>query len=379
MVQVTPIDARTARPWTVRPAPPVPDTLDHPDVWAYAGLTEVSRRSTAAVWGWTDTWAPLPVRLPMLRPSPYGETAVWVAVEGDGRSADDVVGFASVYLPLTANETTAIHGVVVDPRHEGRGIGAALLAQVHDHAAAHGRTVLQAFSPHAPEPPAGPDALEPPTGSGRVPRHDRAVRLAQRHGYVLEQVARASVLELPGDAAGRARLRDEARARAGEEYRTHTWLDDLPADRLDDLALLWTRMSTDAPHGAVEQAEDPWDADRVREHLERLRVSHQHVLMTVAEHVASGRLVAFSWLQVPTAPVPFAFQEDTLVLREHRGHALGMLVKTVNLDAFTAMRPDALRIHTWNAQENAHMLAINVAMGFRPSGVSAVWQRTTPA
>ena len=74
-----------------------------------------------------------------------------------------------------------------------------------------------------------------------------------------------------------------------------------------------------------------------------------------------------------------AFQEDTLVLREHRGRRLGMLVKTANLARLAEVQPGARRIGTWNAEENAHMLAINVALGFRPAGVWAAWQRrTTP-
>jgi GNAT superfamily N-acetyltransferase len=35
----------------------------------------------------------------------------------------------------------------------------------------------------------------------------------------------------------------------------------------------------------------------------------------------------------------------------------------------------ARRIHTWNAEENAHMLAINVALGFRAVGVTGMWQK----
>ena len=69
------------------------------------------------------------------------------------------------------------------------------------------------------------------------------------------------------------------------------------------------------------------------------------------------------------------YQGDTLVLREHRGHGLGMLTKIAVLDALATVRPDAERIHTWNAQENAHMLAINVALGFRQTSVDAEWQR----
>lgn len=68
-------------------------------------------------------------------------------------------------------------------------------------------------------------------------------------------------------------------------------------------------------------------------------------------------------------------QEDTLVHRDHRGHRLGMLAKAVQLQALAGLRPTVRRISTWNAEENSWMLAINVALGFRPAGGSGVWQR----
>src|SRR5665648_590752 len=38
-------------------------------------------------------------------------------------------------------------------------------------------------------------------------------------------------------------------------------------------------------------------------------------------------------------------------------------------------RPGAERIHTWNDEENAYMLSINVALGFAPTGVIGMWQK----
>ncbi|MFS0704313.1 GNAT family N-acetyltransferase [Cellulomonas sp. 179-A 9B4 NHS] len=389
--------ADASRPWRVVPAPPVPDATDAPDAWAYAGIAEVGRRVELDRWGWTDLHAPTAVLLGTLRANPYRDVAVWVAVtEGDGTgdgtdgtapAAGDVVGYASALLPLTANTHTAQLEVAVHPDHRGRGVGTALLAAAEDHVRAAGRTTTLTWSGVRPEPEPGPGALTAPTGTGRVPADAPAVRFALARGYALEQVERYSVLELQDDPApgtagdlptadDRAALLAAARAHAGADYRTHTWRDELPEDRLDDLAELWTRMSTDVPLGGLALEEDRWDADRVRTLLDRMAQRRQHVLLTAAEHVPTGRLAAFTWLQVPIPEVPFAFQEDTLVLREHRGHRLGMLVKGVNLEAFTAWRPAARRIHTWNAQENDHMLAINVALGFRQAGVEAAWQRT---
>ena len=62
------------------------------------------------------------------------------------------------------------------------------------------------------------------------------------------------------------------------------------------------------------------------------------------------------------------------MLREHRGHRLGALVKVANLERLLAEAPDARRVHTWNADENTHMNAINDAMGFVPRQRESIWR-----
>jgi hypothetical protein len=52
-----------------------------------------------------------------------------------------------------------------------------------------------------------------------------------------------------------------------------------------------------------------------------------------------------------------------------------MLTKLANLARLTEVAPDRTEVYTWNADENEHMLAINVALGFRRCGLEAVWQR----
>jgi hypothetical protein len=134
-------------------------------------------------------------------------------------------------------------------------------------------------------------------------------------------------------------------------------------------------MSTDVPLAALDLEEDPWDAARIRDDERTYADSGRGYVVCAAEHVPTGRLVAYTEITYPLAAPEIAYQDDTLVLREHRGHRLGMLVKTANLRELDRLRPATRRIHTWNAEENAHMLAINVALGFRPSGVLALWQR----
>ena len=68
-------------------------------------------------------------------------------------------------------------------------------------------------------------------------------------------------------------------------------------------------------------------------------------------------------------------QLDTLVLAEHRGHRLGMLLKVANLRALQASGSAPSLVSTFNAEENRHMLNVNEAIGFRPVGHAGCWRK----
>jgi hypothetical protein len=91
--------------------------------------------------------------------------------------------------------------------------------------------------------------------------------------------------------------------------------------------------------------------------------------------VPSGRLVAYSVLSVPRQPHRAVQQYATLVLREHRGHRLGMLVKVANLAHLAATYPGHPSILTFNAEENRHMLAVNESLGFAPIAYEGAWRK----
>ena len=368
--------------WTVSVAD-VPADLDAPGAWALHGAADAARASDLALWGHDDLAHTARSMLARLHERRYAHRLRLVATGGraPGSTPDpaDVVGTASVVLPLQGDTHVAHVEVVVRPDRRSAGVGAALLAGAERLAREHGRTTVIAATEHRGEPDAAdPAALVPPTGSGRVHRDDPGARFARRHGYAFEQAERYSVLTLPPEADVEG-LHAAAAAAAGADHRLVHWLDAVPAEHLDDLAVLCTRMSTEVPLGDLEMGEDPWDADRVRA-AEAATADAGHGTLTVAaEHVPSGRLVAFTMLEYPRDAPAVVFQEDTLVLPEHRGHRLGMLVKTAALGLLARERPGARRIHTWNAEENAPMLAINVALGFRPVGVAGLWQKRIDA
>jgi hypothetical protein len=98
--------------------------------------------------------------------------------------------------------------------------------------------------------------------------------------------------------------------------------------------------------------------------------------MTVAARDdRTGQLVGFSELSIPADRSRPAQQCDTLVLSEHRGHRLGMLLKLANLVDLHALSPLPPMVTTFNAEENRHMLDVNEAVGFMPLSYAARWKK----
>ncbi|MCW2841196.1 MAG: family N-acetyltransferase [Aeromicrobium sp.] len=184
---------------------------------------------------------------------------------------------------------------------------------------------------------------------------------------------RISVLETSGLADRLPALLTDASASG--DYRLLEWTGPTPPEWLDDLAVLHTRMSTDAPMAGLQAPPDPWDAARVAAHDARIAAGGQTVLTTAAEHVPSARLVGFSEIYVPAGRAA-AMQADTLVLREHRGHRLGMLLKATTAQRLLQAAPHVEAVITYNAEENRPMLDVNEAMGFRAIGYEGGWLRT---
>ena len=86
-------------------------------------------------------------------------------------------------------------------------------------------------------------------------------------------------------------------------------------------------------------------------------------------------MAGYTELQRFTEREASAIQEDTVVIAAHRGHRLGMWLKTANLRRLAQAWPAVRRVHTWNADENDHMRSINVALGFRPESGEGGWQK----
>jgi hypothetical protein len=80
---------------------------------------------------------------------------------------------------------------------------------------------------------------------------------------------------------------------------------------------------------------------------------------------------------LPRTWTRIAWQGDTGVWPKHRERGLGRWLKAVNALRLLDEQPEVEFIDTWNAGSNEAMLAINVAMGFRPLENWGIWQAGT--
>lgn len=270
--------------------------------------------------------------------------------------------------------TIADVDIAVVPAFEGRGVGRALGGALLAQAADSGVRSLQAWVEHHPAP--GP-RLAPPTGFGDVPADTRAVRFLQRQGFELEQVERMSELRLADAAPGLRAHLAAAERHAHPRYRLEAWTGRTPRERLASLAALHARMSTDAPAAGLDHEEEVWDAARVERYETEQVDAGRTILRAVAVEAATDAVVAFTTIAA-SEPGRRAYQHDTLVHGDHRGHRLGTLVKVGNLLALAEHDPSAI-VTTWNAEENRPMLAVNEALGFVPIAYEGAWQRRLAA
>ncbi|MGR0318047.1 GNAT family N-acetyltransferase [Agromyces sp. ZXT2-3] len=297
---------------------------------------------------------------------------------------DELIGLAELEWERDDDARTAYVVMLgVAPERRLEGVGSMLLEQAERIVAEAGRPTLVLSADHRADhvPTAGRDAgahadgeapvLRAPQGAAVIAADDPAARFAVAHGYALGQLDRVSVL----DVAGRG---DEFRSRlAGlspsAPYRVRTWIDRAPDDLLDSLALAHERMSVDAPSGAIDYELEHWDADRVRDD-ERRTLAMGRTTSTAAAIAADGTVAGFTVLSL-LADSPAVEQWDTIVLAAHRGHRLGMRLKLENLLLLEQTDASRERVYTWNADENEHMLGINIDLGFRPFALESVWQR----
>ncbi|MGW8483959.1 GNAT family N-acetyltransferase [Microbacterium sp. NPDC055903] len=353
-------DTATLRPLVL---PARADAAPSPEVRAYA---DVRNACLLEISGRDDDVLTAEALLPVLFSDADMDKRQWSI-----HDADEMIGVAVLNIFADEGGRTAFTTVNLLRRAWTRGIGTAALAHVEEAAKEAGVRRLLVWAEHHD---GGEPSLASPTGFGSVPR-DHVARFLLRHGYALEQVERVSALVWSSATATRLRelLSDAEQHAVG--YRVVQWMLPTPPERVDGYAWMKHHMSTDAPDADLDMPAEVWDAERVSRHDTRYLQKGDTVLVTAAEHIATGELCAYNELAIGTDPASTTHQEDTLVLSSHRGHRLGTLVKAAGLLAWRGIRPASERVITYNAEENRPMLDINEALGFVPIGYEGAWKK----
>lgn len=164
---------------------------------------------------------------------------------------------------------------------------------------------------------------------------------------------------------------DEAPARAAG-YRLVGWVGATPDEWVDALARALDAM-VDAPTDELDWVPQRVTAAQVRDGERAVDAAGYDMVRTLAL-APDGSAAGMSELMVARLRPSLARQGDTGVVAAHRGLRLGRWLKAENLRRALDHQPGIEVVETFNATSNAHMMAINEAMGFRRYRTFATYQ-----
>ena len=354
----------------------IPDTLDAPDARDFLAAVEVGRKVRMQTWG-SDDLAYTPLEKLLELADPYERQVILVAKAGD-----QIIGTVDIALPLTDNLDMAEFTLDILPEFQRQGVGRKLLLAAEHLARSEGRTLILVDTNH---PGASLHEFEaaqlvPGSGQGFVPLDSREVEFARRTGYTLQHIEQFSACALPLDTKLVADLQAEADEANHGRYRLHHWTDRCPDEWLEAVAVLENQAGADVDPSLETPVEQDmvFDGGILREAEEVTIAQGRRTVVTAVEHLATGSLVGLTTISVLAHRPDVVFQDDTLVLQEHRGNKLGLLIKVANMERLTEQFPDARVIYTWNAPENRYLLTVNQQLGFTTAGVTGIWQKELP-
>ena len=275
-----------------------------------------------------------------------GDPATRYLLRADGVA----VGTAAYDTSAYDNHHVAWLEIEVHPEHRRRGFGTALLEAMAARARSEGRTSLAVVGWDSPSAPA----------------------FATARGYeqkAVEVIRRQHLQRLDVDALARAR--DEALPHAGD-YTFTRLLGPVPEADLEAVARMAAAIN-DAPTDGLEVEDDLYPPARIRAY-ERAQAAQGTLHRVLARHRGSGAFAGQTVIAVAADRPWLAEQHDTSVVREHRGHRLGLLLKIEMLAWLRESQPQLEVVDTWNAASNEHMIGVNEALGFEVVGGALIFQ-----
>ncbi len=271
----------------------------------------------------------------------------WLLWEGDR-----AIGHLGLRFSRRENLHRAGFGILVHPNERRKGHGTRLFAEALERVGKAGRRLV------------GTDTLADPGHAAF------AERMGFRKGIV--EVQRRQDLSAV-DHARVEQLRQVARA-AAEDYTLIRVAGAVPDELLDAVAEL-TGAINDAPKGDLEVDDEHFDGERIRAFEAARAAEGQRMYRLIARRGTDGPLAGHTIVGVMPELVEWAGQLDTAVLRAHRGHRLGLLLKAEMMAWLAEAEPTVRWVDTWNAESNSHMIGVNEALGYQIVARYFGWER----
>ena len=260
------------------------------------------------------------------QPGPYVDR-----VRLEARVGDVVVGVADLELPLTENLDVAWAEVNVLPEHRRQGTGRALWQALVERARAAGRTRV------------GGEVNVDLEVAGAGFEFASAVGATEKHRED-HLLAELPVADAPIDPA----------------YDLVTWRGPCPDEHREAYLAMRNQMNADVPTGELDLEVTLLDDERLSTSEQRLAQSYD-VRVAAARRRSDDVFGGYSLLFVPHGAA-HGWQDDTLVMPEHRGHRLGAALKAAN---YADLPGHVGLVHTWTAPSNTAMHHTNTSLGFR--------------
>ncbi|MFZ4662604.1 MAG: GNAT family N-acetyltransferase [Caldilineaceae bacterium] len=282
------------------------------------------------------------------------EVKVWVW--GVWQDDETIVASADMWISCVDNLHLAGFDVKVAPERRRQGLARQLLPLIIARAALEERRLLMAETYDLV--PAGTSFMQRLGAQKGIEGHANQLRLAELDLGLLQQW-QAQAMPLATD------------------FELGLWCDAYPQAHLSAMAALTTTLYNSTPR-------DQLDAEDVLITPETLRDEERYWAARGTEcwtlyllERATGQFVGYTQVTWNANRPTLLEQGMTGVLPAYRNRGLGRWLKAAMLDKVLRDRPQVQFVRTGNADSNAAMLKINLALGFKPFIADTIWQVET--
>jgi mycothiol synthase len=322
-----------------------------------AAINDVANEVTAE-WRPRDAPRPLAHRVAEARrlPPVYVERT-WLVEATDGTPVAEAGCWYHGEPSFAGAPTLEIDSLNVVARWRRRGIGSTLLRLMAEFGAAHGRTHIHGRVRGAV--PSGAAFAAAMGGAPGLEQRESEIDLASLDLAMIDRWIADGPVHAPG-------------------YGIVFMTDGYDRSCLPAIAEAYDAMD-DMPHGDLQAGTQRKTVEQLVGADAMLAGSGEARWSAFAREAGSDRFAGVTDVFLRSWDPAIVHQGNTGVLPAHRGHRLGRWLKAAMARKIVDELPHARVIRTGNAFSNAHMLAINDAMGFRETSVTTTWEVSVEA